>query len=86
MVQIHTNSRKLTRLVVDAALKDCAFVEHVLVLQRTGGKVNMKEGRDKWWHEEAEKVPAFCPCEVMNAEDPLFILYVSCYIFRHPSA
>ena len=43
----------------------------------------MKEGRDKWWHEEAEKVPAFCPCEVMNAEDPLFILYVSCYIFGH---
>lgn len=36
----------------------------------------MTEGRDKWWHEETAKVPAYCPPEVMNSEDPLFILYV----------
>lgn len=37
----------------------------------------MTEGRDKWWDEECAKVPTFCPCEPMNSEDPLFILYVS---------
>jgi len=66
-----------TKAIVDAALEECPLVEHVLVLRRTGGKVNMKQGRDKWWDEECEKVPAFCPCEPMNSEDPLFILYTS---------
>jgi hypothetical protein len=37
----------------------------------------MQEGRDFWWDEEAEKVPSYCPCEPVGAEDPLFILYVS---------
>lgn len=63
--------------VVDTALKQCPLVEHVLVLKRTGGKVAWTEGRDAWWHEETAKVPSVCPVEVMNAEDPLFILYVS---------
>lgn len=63
--------------VVDNALSSCPLVEKVLVLRRTGGKVNMTEGRDFWWDEEAEKVQSYCPCEPVNAEDPLFILYVS---------
>lgn len=66
-----------TKAIVDAALESCPSVDHVLVLQRTGNNVKMKAGRDKWWHEEAAKVPAYCPPEIMNAEDPLFILYVS---------
>jgi acetyl-CoA synthetase len=66
-----------TKAIVDAALAQCPMVEHVLVLRRTGGKVNMKEGRDSWWDEECAKVPAYCPCEPMSAEDPLFILYTS---------
>ena len=66
-----------TKAIVDAALKDVESVEHVLVLQRTGKSVSWVEGRDKWWHEEVKKVRAYCPPEVMNAEDPLFILYVS---------
>lgn len=70
-----------TKAIVDAALKDCPTVEHVLVLKRTGKQVAWTEGRDKWWHEEAEKVPAYCPPEVMAAEDPLFILYVSKFLF-----
>jgi len=37
----------------------------------------MQEGRDFWWDEEAEKVQSYCPCEPVNSEDPLFILYVS---------
>lgn len=62
---------------MDAALKQCPLVEHCLVLQRTGGKVNWVEGRDAWWHEETAKVPAVCPVEIMSSEDPLFILYTS---------
>ena len=43
----------------------------------------MQEGRDFWWDEEAEKVQTYCPCEPVNSEDPLFILYVR--LFFDPS-
>ena len=66
-----------TKAIVDSALKDCPLVEKVLVLQRTGNEVPMEKGRDFWWHEEAPKVPSYCAPEIMNSEDPLFILYVS---------
>ncbi|KAJ3515871.1 hypothetical protein NLJ89_g1483 [Agrocybe chaxingu] len=66
-----------TKAIVDAALKECPLVEHVLVLKRTGNIVPWTEGRDKWWHEEILKVPNYCPPEVMASEDPLFILYTS---------
>ncbi len=46
------------------------------MLERTGSKVPMTEGRDFWWHEECKKVPSYCAPEIMNSEDPLFILYV----------
>ena len=66
-----------TKAIVDAALEGTeGIVQKVLVLKRTGREVPWKEGRDAWWHEEAEKVPAYCPPEVMSSEDPLFILYV----------
>jgi acetyl-CoA synthetase len=56
---------------------DGAHVRHVLVVRRTGGNVHFERDRDLWYHEEMEKVPADCPAEPMNAEDPLFILYTS---------
>ncbi|BBE73405.1 acetate--CoA ligase [Oharaeibacter diazotrophicus] len=62
---------------VDAALAKIGGVETVVVVKRTGGAIAMTEGRDVWYHEEAAKVPADCPPEEMNAEDPLFILYTS---------
>ncbi len=63
---------------VDAALeKDGADVDGVLVVNHTGSDVAMQEGRDHWYHEITADVPADCPCEPMNAEDPLFILYTS---------
>ena len=61
----------------DAALASCPNVHTSVVLRRTGGDVAWTEGRDVWYHEETEKVSADCPCEEMNAEDPLFILYTS---------
>ncbi|KAF8310423.1 acetate--CoA ligase [Clavulina sp. PMI_390] len=66
-----------TKAIVDSALKECPLVEHVLVLARTGNDVPWTAGRDKWWHEETAKVPAYCPPEILSSEDPLFILYTS---------
>ena len=61
----------------DEALAKAPGVTSVIVVKRTGGKIDMKAGRDVWYHEEAAKVPADCPAEAMGAEDPLFILYTS---------
>ena len=61
----------------DIALEDCPDVHSVIVVERTGGDINMVEGRDVWLHEEAAKVAATCEPEEMDSEDPLFILYTS---------
>jgi acetyl-CoA synthetase len=59
-----------------AKLKDVK-VDFVIVVKRTGGPVEMDPLRDVWYHEAKAVVTADCPCEEMNAEDPLFILYTS---------
>ena len=60
---------------VDKALNDT--VKAVIVYNRANARVNMKEGRDFWWHEAAKLASSECKPEVMDAEDPLFILYTS---------
>ncbi|RNJ62145.1 MAG: acetate--CoA ligase [Porphyrobacter sp. IPPAS B-1204] len=63
---------------VDAALNLAAHatpVDGVLVIRHTGGDIAMQEGRDHWLDDMASDDD--CPCEVMGAEDPLFILYTS---------
>ncbi|HWT13485.1 MAG TPA: acetate--CoA ligase [Allosphingosinicella sp.] len=62
---------------VDDALERGSEVDAVLVVRHLGNEVAMSEGRDHWYHALAETVPDSCPCEPMNAEDPLFILYTS---------
>ena len=62
---------------VDSALERASGVDTVIVMQRTGGDVAMREGRDIWWEEACADASADCPPEAMNAEDPLFILYTS---------
>jgi len=62
---------------VDSALERTSGVDTVIVMQRTGGDVAMREGRDIRWEEACADAPADCPPEAMNAEDPLFILYTS---------
>lgn len=61
----------------DEALKSCPDVGSVIVLKRTGGPVAWVDGRDLWWDSFVDKQSTDCPCEKMNAEDPLFILYTS---------
>ena len=53
------------------------ILESVLVVRNTGNDVAMHPGRDHWFHELEADVSDDCPCEEMNAEDPLFILYTS---------
>lgn len=63
--------------ITDEAIKDIPFVEKVLVVNRTSKKVNMVANRDLNYEEEIKKFRPVAPCEVMDAEDPLFILYTS---------
>ncbi|MDT0644885.1 acetate--CoA ligase [Zunongwangia sp. F363] len=63
--------------IVDKALEDCPNVETVLVAKRIGSDINMKEGRDKWLQPLLEEASEECEPEIMDAEDPLFILYTS---------
>ena len=61
----------------DKAVDKCPNVKKVVVVKRTGGKIDWLEGRDIWYHEQMSSVSKDCPPEIMNAEDPLFILYTS---------
>ena len=62
---------------VDAALAKSPTVEKCVVVRRVGVEVEMKEGRDLWWHELVDAAPAECPAEPLDSESPLFILYTS---------
>ncbi|MFM7249077.1 MAG: acetate--CoA ligase [Planctomycetaceae bacterium] len=62
---------------VDVALEKSPTVKHVVVLRRTGQPVDMHPGRDVWWHDLVDGMPADTPPEAMDSEAPLFILYTS---------
>jgi acetyl-CoA synthetase len=61
----------------DAACDKVGHVKSVIVVRHTGASVPMKSDRDVYYDEIAKSVSSDCPCEQMNAEDPLFILYTS---------
>ncbi|MBT5840315.1 MAG: acetate--CoA ligase [Rhodospirillaceae bacterium] len=61
----------------DAALERCPTVETVFVVKRTGGDIDMQDGRDVWYEEACAAADPECIPEEMDAEDPLFILYTS---------
>ena len=61
---------------VDIATKECGCVEHVVVVKRTDGEVTWGD-RDVWYHELVENASPEFPCEMFDAETPLFILYTS---------
>ena len=63
--------------IVDEALESCSCVETVLVAKRIKTEIYMKAGRDKWLAPLLDQASDVCAPEIMNAEDPLFILYTS---------
>ncbi|MDI9438084.1 MAG: acetate--CoA ligase [Euryarchaeota archaeon] len=62
---------------VDRVLLDAPTVEKVIVVRHAKIPVDMTAGRDLWWHELVEGMSEECPTAVLEAEDPLFILYTS---------
>ena len=64
----------------DEALSSSSTVRRVVVLRRTGGEAAIEDGRDFWWQDVVEQEsddPASCPCEPMDSEDLLYLLYTS---------
>jgi acetyl-CoA synthetase len=61
----------------DQALEHCPEVRTVIVLRHGGAAVDLKQGRDHWYHDLMDRASGDCPAESMDAEDPLFILYTS---------
>lgn len=62
---------------VDAALAKSPTVEKCVVFNRCNTAVDMKAGRDVWWHDLMADASADCPAEPFDSEHPLFILYTS---------
>ena len=60
---------------MDDDVQTCIVVRRLA--DESGITCEMKDGRDFWWDEEMEKASVDCPCEEMDAEDPLFVLYTS---------
>ena len=71
--------KKITPLkkIADDAMMTTPSIQKCIVLKRTKSEILMREGRDIWWHIEMESSEPICPAEVMDSEDPLFILYTS---------
>src|SRR5436190_1432740 len=64
----------------DEALDQSPTVKQSVVLRRAGEGPEMKEDRDVWWHDVVEGEsddPSSCPCEPMDSEDLLYLLYTS---------
>ena len=62
---------------VDKALVNCPNVHTCLVVERTGGSIEWASNRDIWYEASIQVVSAICAAEIMDSEDPLFILYTS---------
>ncbi|MGH2906111.1 MAG: acetate--CoA ligase [Solirubrobacterales bacterium] len=67
------------KAALEDALASLQALQHVVVVDRTGGKVDvpMRDGRDVWFHEQIEAAEPNCPAEPFDAEQPLYILYTS---------
>jgi len=63
--------------IADEALQSCPSVSTVLVAKRTNTPVTMKDGRDIWLQPLLDEASDNSVAEIMDAEDPLFILYTS---------
>ena len=61
----------------DLAVEECPSVHSVIVVQRTGGEIKWNIQKDIWYHDLIRGQSDNCPIEIMDSEDPLFILYTS---------
>jgi acetyl-CoA synthetase len=61
----------------DQALEKSSSVKTCVVFNRAQQPIDMKAGRDVWWHDVMRSAPATCSAEPLDSEHPLFILYTS---------
>lgn len=62
--------------VIDDAIRDFDFVEHVIVLERAKNEITLSS-KDKLWSELMNAAPKFCIAEKLDSTHPLYILYTS---------
>ena len=62
---------------VDKALEDCPNVHSAIVVNRTKNSLINDNEIDIDYYQVINNFEEDCPCEEMDAEDPLFILYTS---------
>jgi acetyl-CoA synthetase len=63
--------------IADAAVQGLQSLKHLIVLKRTGAELEMKPGRDHWWHELIHGQPSEAPTEITEAEARLMVIYTS---------
>ncbi len=63
--------------IVDAAVRECPSVKRVITVQRAGNDIAWHRGRDVWYHDLMDLADSTSECEVMDAEDWLYMLYTS---------
>ena len=70
---------KITPLkdISDEAMDSTPSIKRCIVLERTKSEISMKNERDVWWHKEMQEANSNFSAEIMDSEDPLFILYTS---------
>ena len=63
--------------IADEAAERVTTLKHMIVLNRAGIEIEMKEGRDVWWHELIPLQPEEAETEKTNAEDRIMVIYTS---------
>lgn len=63
--------------IIDNALLECPLIESVVVIKHTDSQVDMLSDRDVWYHDAMKHASDTCAAEVVDSNDPLFILYTS---------
>ena len=76
-VSLRAGKRIPLKKTSDTAVAECPGIKTMIVVKRTDDPVEMKEGRDVWWHDEMADASTVSEPEPMNSSDPLFILYTS---------
>jgi acetyl-CoA synthetase len=66
-----------SKLNVDKAANQCPNLTTVIVIKHTGHDIPWTAGRDICYHDAMQTASTDCPPVLMDAEDPLFILYTS---------
>ncbi len=61
----------------DIAIAECPTIENVVIVKRGDFLLRVKEGRDHWYHRLMQDAKPYCEPEIMDSEDPLYILYTS---------